>query len=319
MTSFKIGFPFAVAILIAPFSAAAQQSISPTIDGILSVSYGQSDLDGTDLEREAFILDSTISLGNNVSIGVNADHVKNSVDESFTDFDVHFNRFQIEPTYHFGNNFYVGGFIQSASVSAISVDFDASGLFAGFDGEKWSAEAYAGRSDMNLGTFFGGARTTDSSLHGLSVSYSASENLKISAHVSQTNLTDIFGGGQHDLKSVAAFYKIGNGFSIHGALEKFESGMMAERTKTRAIGVGYNFAEAGISVPGTFMLEAERSEFGSFLETDTIIASWVVPFGKQTAKPLDSVARSSSGDIRTAYVAYLSRNILLGLEGLFID
>ncbi|MDC0433107.1 hypothetical protein OAL88_00315 [bacterium] len=316
MTSFKVGLPFAVAILIAPFSAAAQQSISPTVDGILSVSYGQSDLDGTDLEREAFMLDSTISLGNNVSIGVNADHVKNSVDEPFANYDVSLNRFQIEPTYHFGNNFYVGGFIQSASVSAITVDFDASGLFAGFDGEKWSAEAYAGRSDMN---FFGGTRTTDSSLHGLSVSYSASENLEISAHVSQTNLPDIFGGGQHDLKSVAAFYKIGNGFSIHGALEKFESGMMVGRTKTRAIGVGYNFAEAGISVPGTFMLEADRSELGSFLESDTIIASWVVPFGKQTAKPLDSAARSSSGDIRTAYVSYLSNKTLLGLDLLSID
>ena len=315
MTLSKIGLQFAAALLIAPLSAAAQQSISPTIDGLLSVSYGETDLPGPDLDREAFILKSTISLNNSFSIGVDADHFQNSSDESFFDVDLSLNRFQIEPTYHFGNNFYVGGFIQRASVSFF--DFDASGLFAGFEGGKWSAEAYAGRSDMTLGFFFDTERTVDSSLHGVSVSYSASENLEISAHVSQNNLPDngLFGGGRHELKSVAAFYKIGGGFSIHGALDKFDSAAISEETETSAIGVGYNFAEAGINVPGTFMLEADQTDYG-FIEADTITASWVVPFGKQTAKPLDSIARNSSGDIRTPYIGYLSRNLILGLNTL---
>ena len=311
MTLSKIGLQFAAALLIAPLSAAAQQSISPTIDGLLSVSYGQTDFDGPDLDREAFILKSTISLNNSFSIGVDADHFKNSSDESFFDVDLSLNRFQIEPTYHFGNNFYVGGFIQRASVSFI--DFDASGLFAGFEGGKWSAEAYAGRSDMTLGFFFDTERTVDSSLHGVSVSYSASENLEISAHVSQNNLPDngLFGGGRHELKSVAAFYKIGGGFSIHGALDKFDSEWIPEETETFAIGVGYN----GINVPGTFMLELDQTDYG-FGDVDTYTASWVVPFGKQTAKPLDSIARNSSGDIRTPYIGYLSRNLLLGFDTL---
>ena len=246
---------------------------------------------------------------------MDADHFKNSFDESFADFDVSLNRFQIEPTYHFGNDFYVGGFIQRASYSFI--DFDASGLFAGFEGGKWSAEAYAGKSDMTLGIFIETARTLASSLHGVSVSYSASENLEISAHVSQNNLPDngFSGGGRHELKSVAAFYKIGGGFSIHGALDKFDSETISEETETSAIGVGYNFAEAGINVPGTFMLEADQTDYG-YAEVDTITASWVVPFGKQTAKPLDSIARNSSGDIRTPYIGYLSRNLILGLENL---
>ncbi|MFW2437638.1 MAG: hypothetical protein ACN4FJ_07245 [Parvibaculales bacterium] len=316
MTLSKIGLPFAAALLIAPLSAAAQQSISPTIDGILSVSYGQSDLGGgADLDREAFILKSTISLNNSFSIGVDADHFRSSIDEFGVDLDLSLNRFQIEPTYHFGNDFYVGGFIQRASFSFI--DFDASGLFAGFESGKWSAEAYAGKSDMTLGIFIETARTVASSLHGVSVSYSASENLEISAHVSQNNLPDdgLSNGGRHELKSVAAFYKIGGGFSIHGALDRFDSETIPEETETSAIGVGYNFAEAGINVPGTFMLEADQTDYG-FGDVDTITASWVVPFGKQTAKPLDSIARNSSGDIRTPYIGYLSRNLILAFDTL---
>ena len=306
MSIFKKGLPVSVAILIAPFSAAAQQSISPTIDGIFSVSYGQLEVQGTDIDQEAFMLDSKISISDSFAIGLDADHINSSLDEQNDNISV--SRFQIEPTYHFGNNFYVGGFIQRASI--FFLDFNASGLFAGFEGEKWSAEVYAGESDMSL--FFDGS-SPESSLHGVSVSYSASENLEIAAHVSQANLPDELTGGQHELTSVAAFYNIGNGFSIHGALEKFDSDATSGEAETSAIGVGYNFAEAGINMAGSFMLEAKQVDYG-FFKSDGLYASWVVPFGKQTAKPLDSATRNSSGDIRTPFVAFLSQNPLLGLD-----
>ena len=292
-------------LFMLPVAANAQSAISPTIDGVFSISKSSLEAFGDESETEGFFLSSDLTFSDHISLGLDVD--RKTWDPDFTLIDLSFDRLQLEPTYTFANGFYVGAFVQDASLDVIySIDFDSRGLFAGFTSGKWDAEVYVGETEMSLGPF--GEGQSESTMHGVSTSYDISDQLEISAHISQANLPDDSGGGQHNMHALAATYKLNNGYTAYGAYERFKSEMYgAEEFDAYALGVGYNFAERGTNVPGMVTIEVGRRDIYDSSEDWTTLA-WVVPLGKGEVEPLDSIARSAKGDVRTPYLQFVAHS-----------
>jgi hypothetical protein len=295
--------------------ASAETNASTVVDGTVHFSFGAGNIGSAVTDQDArslnFSLESNVHLSEQFKIGVDISHNKLTVETvGGIDFDFATTRFSVMPTYSFGNGYYAGLYLQDARISALtaSVNLESYGALAGYVGDNFSVEGYAGRT--SLGTNIGAQIDADNI--GFIGTLKPTEDLQIFAHYSLANINGAIGTlGDASFAAIGAEYGFGSGWSMFGAFSSADQDGNAAPIRQSSVGVSYDLSERGM--PGTLSLDWSRTDYGfAGLEQDMVSLGWTIPFGGAVAAPRTCTMNNARGKNRAAFSATIECAPVLG-------
>jgi hypothetical protein len=283
-------------IMIAPMASLAQTA--PTIDGTVSVSTTATQFDGSNFRLYAFNVVTDINFSEKFSIGFDLDQGRQSFDNGPT---LNMSRVQIEPTWTFENDAYLGAYLQTASTnfSFASVTIDNVGIFGGYNQERWSVEAYLGQSS----TEFSLPDRLEVRNAGLTFVASPTEKLEFFGHYARAEIKNSGGAGDITLSAIGTEYDFGNGIMSYASAGTFEFNIAGDSKATHmAIGGGAQLSEIGLEAPGMLTVELAKTDYGFGVEQTQVTVGWVIGIGNGNVTPLNGIARIARGGIRGPFI-----------------
>lgn len=285
------------AITILPMASFAQTA--PTIDGTASISTTAIKVDSSDFRLNALNVVTDIKFSEKFSIGLDLDQGRQSINDGLS---INMRRVQLEPTWTFENDTYVGAFGQTAStdISIFSITIDNMGVLGGYDQESWSVEAYFGQSS----TDFVGSDSIDARNAGLTFVAKPTEQLELFGHYARAEIKDADGAGSISLSAFGAEYDYDNGIMTYASAGTFEADLFSDsRVKHVAIGGGAQLSEIGFNAPGLLTIELAQTDYDFGIEQNQVTLGWVIGIGNGDATPLNGIARIARGGVRGPFVA----------------
>jgi hypothetical protein len=311
----KIGY----AALVALSASAAYGEGSFGFDGVMSFSLSNAEMMGVSSNQATYNFVSHAKFSEKFSLGLDLDYGNlKAGGETVTS-----KRFQLAPTFSFGNGSYAGAYFQDTSlqVSVIGVGLQGFGAFAGHDAGKWAIDGYVGSTGLNLGST---ATAGDDDLQddptasldpsistqnfGVTATFRPADNLEVYGHFSRGDLSIGPVSGNISVTALGAEYNFQNGLMAYGAFERFSILGQADLDGI-SIGAGYDLSSSGANIPGTLTVEFGRTDLGVDLEGDDlegapsikqtqVTIGWLIPLGNSDVKPLNSTSRAARGGIR---------------------